>query len=648
MKKIIYLAFLVLVAIYFSSCQQKSKDQPPNIVLIFMDDMGYADIGPFGAEDYPTPNLDRLAENGLTFKHFYASTAVCSASRASLLTGCYAERVGIEGALSPESKVGIHADEVLIPEMLKEKNYATGIFGKWHLGHHQQFLPLQNGFDEYLGLPYSNDMWPVGYDGQPILDPTKHQFSYPPLPLIKGNDVIDTIASLEDQGELTALYTEEAIDFIERHHKEAFFLYVPHSMVHVPLGVSPAFKGKSGKGLFVDVMMEVDWSVGQIVKALEDNGLTDNTLVIFTSDNGPWLNFGNHAGSKGPLRGGKGNMWEGGPRVPTIFSWPGHIPSGRVTNELAGSIDILPTLAEISGTALPENKIDGLSLLPFVRGEEDESPRQEFCYYYDGDLIAVRRGKWKLVFPHHYRSYEGVKPGKNAYPGPYSRRSVEKAELYNLIEDVGEKVDRSDDYPDIVEDLSRLGDSVRVELGDRITNTQGLERRKAGKIQLDPERCTHLGIGHKIRIDTEYAVQYSASGEGSLLDGILGSLYFKDGQWLGFHGKDVSLTIDLDTVRDISTLECRFLVNQGSWIFAPESLTVEYSKDGKHFTLLENFQVNGQLKDDVKKILSLPTTQVPFACRSLKIAAKNVGTCPPWHHGAGEKAWLFMDEVVLR
>ncbi|MFC1661229.1 sulfatase-like hydrolase/transferase, partial [Gemmatimonadota bacterium] len=294
--------------------RERISSSRPNVVLIFTDDQGYADVGVFGARGFLTPNLDRLAAEGMRFTDFYASQAVCSASRASLLTGCYAERVSILGALSPGAEVGLHPDEVTIAEMLKPLGYATAMFGKWHLGHNREFLPLQHGFDEYLGVPYSNDMWPVEYDGTPAKGGNKA--SYPPLPLVEGNETVETLLDMEGQDRLTTRYTERAVSFIERHVGEPFFLYLAHSMPHVPLGVSDKYRGQSAQGKYGDVIEEIDWSVGQVLEALDRHGLSQNTLVIFTSDNGPWLNFGNHAGSAGPLREGKGTAFEGGPRVP--------------------------------------------------------------------------------------------------------------------------------------------------------------------------------------------------------------------------------------------------------------------------------------------------------------------------------------------
>ncbi len=312
-------------------------------MLIFTDDQGYADVGVYGATGFTTPHLDRLASEGMRFTDFYVSQAVCSASRASLLTGSYAQRISIRGALNPYAEVGINPEEETIAEMLKKRGYATGIFGKWHLGHLEEFLPLQHGFDEYLGLPYSNDMWPIDYDGQPATGGNK--MTYPPLPLVDGNETVETIEDLEGQATLTARYTERAVSFIERHKHEPFFLYLAHSMPHVPLGVSDKFKGHSAQGMYGDVIEEIDWSVGQVLAALDRHQLAENTLVIFTSDNGPWLNFGNHAGSAAPLREGKGTAFEGGPRVPAIMRWPGRIEAGSVSGRMASTIDILPTLA---------------------------------------------------------------------------------------------------------------------------------------------------------------------------------------------------------------------------------------------------------------------------------------------------------------
>ncbi len=484
-KHFVKIALLLMPVIFMINGCKPDKEGPPNIIIIFMDDMGYGDIGSYGAIDYETPNLDKMAVEGMRFTNFYAAQAVCSASRAGLLTGCYPNRIGISGALMPWSKVGINDKEMTIAEMLKQKGYATGMAGKWHLGHQKQFLPLQHGFDEYVGLPYSNDMWPVDFDGTPVTENSARPWKskYPQLPLIKGNEKIREIRTLDDQGTLTTIYTERAVDFIKRHKNEPFFFYLAHSMVHVPLGVSDKFKGKSKQGLFGDVMMEIDWSVGQVLKALKDNGLEDNTLVIFTSDNGPWLNFGNHAGSTGGLREGKGTSWEGGQREVCIVKWPGVVPEGTICNKLSATIDLLPTIAAITGAQLPEHKIDGVNILSLFKGEKDANPRDHFYYYYRrNSLEAVRKGSWKLVLPHRYRSYVGVLPGNDGFPGKYASDSTGLA-LYDLRRDPGEAYDVKDLYPEVVDDIMKLVEEARADLGDDLTGNEGTGRRPVGRIE---------------------------------------------------------------------------------------------------------------------------------------------------------------------
>jgi arylsulfatase A-like enzyme len=459
------------------------KQCTPNIVLILMDDMGYGDIGRTGAIQYDTPNLNRLACQGMQFTWYYSPQAVSSASRAGLLTGCYPNRIGISGALMPWATTGLSSGETTIAEILKTMGYHTACIGKWHLGHLKEFLPLQHGFDEYFGLPYSNDMWPVDYDGVPIRlkDTTSVRMRYPVLPLISGNEKAGEVNTLADQDKLTATYTEHAVRFIKQHRKEHFFLYLPHSMVHIPLGVSDKFRGKSGQGLYGDVMMEADWSVGEIMKALEQNGLDRNTLIIFTSDNGPWLNFGNHAGTTGGLREGKGTSWEGGQRVPCIMRWTGVIPAGDICNKLTSAIDILPTLAAITGASLPEKKIDGINILPLLLGDKVSSPREIFYYYYQqNSLEGIQKDFWKLVLPHKGISYVGSVPGKDGWPGRTISVSVTEPELYDLRRDPGERYNVADVYPEIVEELQGIATEARLDLGDDITKVQGANRRKAG------------------------------------------------------------------------------------------------------------------------------------------------------------------------
>jgi arylsulfatase len=481
-----FLGLGVLTTAALAACMQKSNTgtTSPNIVLIFIDDMGYGDLSSFGATQFNTPNIDQLAVTGMRFTNFYVAQAVSSASRAGLMTGCYSNRVGISGALMPYDSIGINQDEELIPELLGQKGYRNCITGKWHLGHHLQFLPLQNGFHEYLGLPYSNDMWPVDYDGLPATkDKAAGKLVYPPLPLIRGNDKIREINDLNDQAELTTLYTEFAVDFINSNRTNPFFLYLAHSMPHVPLAVSDKFRGKSEQGLYGDVIMEIDWSVGEIMKALDKNGLTENTLVIFTSDNGPWLNFGNHAGSTGGLREGKGCSWEGGQRVPCIMSWPARIPAGKICSQIASTIDILPTLCAVTGADLPARTIDGVNILPLLEGDFDANPRDVFFYFYRrNSLENVRKDNWKLVLPHPYRSYEGVMPGNDGWPGAYSNSKTDY-ELYDLRRDPGERYDVKELYPKVVEELKKLADEMRQDLGDQNLDMPGVNARAPGSVK---------------------------------------------------------------------------------------------------------------------------------------------------------------------
>ena len=480
LHRILY-AFAILSLTTLLTSPATCADRPPNVVVIFMDDMGYGDIGPFGAEGYATPHLDRMAKEGRIFTDFYVTQAVCSASRAGLLTGCYNVRVGILGALGPKSAHGINANEVTIAEICKQKDYATACYGKWHLGHHKKFLPMQHGFDDYFGLPYSNDMWPYhpGVAHLPIKQRLKR---WPHLPLIDNNEIVNPKVTGKDQEQLTTQYTERAVEFIEANKKQPFFLYVPHSMVHVPLYVSDKFKGKSERGLFGDVMMEVDWSVGQILDALRRNDLAENTLVVFTSDNGPWLSYGDHAGTAGPLREGKGTMFDGGCRESTIMWWPGTVPAGTKCHEPAMTIDILPSVAELAGAELPEHRIDGKSIVPLIKGEADAtSPHEAYYFYYGTQLQAVRMGNWKLHFPHGYRTMAGRKGGTGGKPTAYSQAKIELS-LFDLSSDIGEETNVADKHPEVVKQIQDLADKMRAELGDSGTKVRGSGTRQPGRI----------------------------------------------------------------------------------------------------------------------------------------------------------------------
>ena len=470
---------LLLLAVWSCvSLSAKTGTNPPNVVVIFMDDMAYADIGPFGAKAYPTPHLDRMAKEGRKFTDFYVTQAVCSASRAGLLTGCYNVRVGILGALGPKSTHGLNPKEITLAELCKQRGYATACFGKWHLGHHQKFLPLQHGFDEYFGIPYSNDMWPY-HPGVRHLPMAERLKKWPHLPLIEGNKIINPTVTGKDQEQITTQLTERSVQFIEKNKDKPFFLYVPHPMVHVPLYVSDKFKGKSKAGLFGDVMMEIDWSVGQILETLRKHQLDKNTLVIFTSDNGPWLSYGDHAGAAGPLREGKGTMFDGGCRESALMWWPGTIPAGSECTTPAMTIDLLPTVAELIGARLPKHPIDGKSIVKLLKGTSDTSPHEAYYFYYGRQLQAIRMGKWKLHFPHGYRTMAGRPGGTGGIPTRYSQAKIGLA-LFDMEKDIGETTDVKAKHPDIVKQLQALGDKMRNELGDNGRTGNGI--RPAGQL----------------------------------------------------------------------------------------------------------------------------------------------------------------------
>lgn len=445
----------------------------PNIILIFTDDQGYNDVGVYGADDIETPNLDQMAKDGAKLTNFYAAQAVCSASRAGILTGSYPNRIGVHNAFMPNSKVGLNPSETTLAEMLKEKGYATAIFGKWHLGDAQEFMPNNQGFDEYYGIPYSNDMWPLHPQQGPIFD-------FGPLPLYENEKVIDT---LTDQTNLTTRITERSVDFITRNKDNPFFLYVPHPQPHVPLFVSDKFKGKSNRGLYGDVIMELDWSVGEIIKSVEKNGLTENTIIIFTSDNGPWLAYGNHSGSALPFREGKGTGWEGGQREPFLIKYPEKIEAGITIDAPVMAIDILPSIAEVTNAALPTNIIDGKSAWSLFTGKTDKSPQEVYFFYYRvNELFGVRYGKWKLYFPHRYRTMNGQEPGKDGLPGNYKMIDLNQIELYNLETDISETMDVAAKNPKVVATIQKLANDMRNRLGDSLLDIEGTENRLPGRI----------------------------------------------------------------------------------------------------------------------------------------------------------------------
>lgn len=455
------LSFVVFFAIGVGLTRLWGQSAPavhptkPNVIVILADDLGYGDLSCYGSTTIRTPNLDRMAAEGLRLTHFYAQPQ-CSPSRAALLTGCYPQRVGIPWVVGPKGPdwtkdkyfVGLNPAEQTLPELLKTNGYATACVGKWHLGHDEAHLPTRHGFDQYFGLPYSNDM--VSTAGPDWSD----------LPLIEGERVVELNP---DQSKLTRRYTDRAVAFIDANRTRPFFLYLAHSMPHVPIFASKRFAGKSGHGPYADVVQELDWSVGEVMKALKKNGLDQNTLVMFTSDNGPWLRQGNHAGSAGGLREGKATTFEGGVRVPTLVRWPGRVPGGAVSAEPAGLIDLLPTLAQLTGASLPRATIDGRSVADLLLGTPGaKNPRDVTYYFAVHELQAVRKGRWKLHLPHAYEHV--VTPNRDGdRSGTVESRRTELA-LFDLQADPGEQTNVAGQHPDTVRELEQLALTFRDEL----------------------------------------------------------------------------------------------------------------------------------------------------------------------------------------
>jgi arylsulfatase A len=438
----------------------RAAEPKPNVVIIFIDDLGYADIGPFGATKQKTPNLDRMAAEGMKLTSFYAAP-VCSVSRAQLLTGCYGARVSVPGVYFPAYPQGLNPKEVTIAKRLKELGYATQCVGKWHLGDQLEFLPTKQGFDHYLGIPYSNDMQRKSKEtGERV------------VPLVRDDKVAELLTD-EKQSQVVERYTAEAVGFIRMNKDKPFFLYLPHTAVHTPIHAGEKFRGKSGNGRFGDWVEEVDWSVGQVLDTLRGLKLAERTLVIFTSDNGPWLVKGADGGSAKPLRGGKGSTWEGGVRVPTIAWWPGKIAPKSASDAVAGTIDLLPTCVAVAAGKVPaEPVIDGRDLSPVLFGKSKESQREAHYYFAGYTLQAVRQGKWKLA----------IAPQVDAFDKTTAEESKTNPRLYNLDTDIGETTNVADKQPEVVEKLKALAAKMNDEIGGKAPKA----RRPAGVVT-DPK-----------------------------------------------------------------------------------------------------------------------------------------------------------------
>ncbi len=471
---------LLLLVLTIVACTDANRNKElskpnalPNIILILTDDQGYGDLSVFGAKDIATPNIDLLAKQGAKYTRFYVPQSQCTPSRAGILTGCYPNRVGVDWVFLPHSNTGLNPAEETIAEILKPKGYQSAYYGKWHLGHHPEFLPTNQGFDEYYGIPYSNDMWP--------LNPRK-DYTFPPLPLIENTTVIDTVDERLQQ-EMTGLLTQKSIDFINKNKSNPFFLVLSHPMPHVPLYVADRFKGKSDKGLYGDVMMELDWSTGAIMDALRGNGLEENTIVLFFSDNGPWIAYGNHGGSTGGLKEGKETSYEGGIRSPLIVRYPKEIKGGQVINTPINGIDLLPTFAQLTGAKLPDKKIDGKDIFSQLKGEENSMAHDAYYFYMNkNQLEAVMTKQWKLVLPHSFNSLNGKTGGENGSLATYEKISTELA-LYDILNDEKEAINVANQHPEIVKSLEIKADSIRQILGDKVKGITGKEVRPLGNIK---------------------------------------------------------------------------------------------------------------------------------------------------------------------
>jgi arylsulfatase A-like enzyme len=453
----VIVAATLLALLSRSAVVASAADRPPNFIIIFVDDLGYGDIGCFGSKVHRTPNLDRMAEQGMRLTDFYSSCSVCTPSRASLMTGCYPRRVNMHVdesnlcVLFPAAKKGLHPDEITFPELLKSRGYATACIGKWHLGDHPDFLPRKQGFDFYYGIPYSNDMG--RRDGT----------ARPALPLLRNETIIEAPVR---QGTITKRYTEQAIQFIKDNKDNPFFVYLPHTAVHLPLFPGGAFKGKSKDGAYGDWVEEVDWSSGAILRTLKELRIDDRTLVLFTSDNGSQRE---KQGSNLPLRGRKGQTDEGGMRVPCIVRWPGRIPAGTSSAEVTATIDLLPTFSKLASAELPNDRIiDGRDIWPILSGAPGaKSPHEAYYFYQMDQLQAVRSGKWKLFVPMQSKKRNWGKP-----------EGATEVKLFDLVADIHEDHNIAAEHPGVVQRLLTLADTARKDLGDG--STLGANQRPAG------------------------------------------------------------------------------------------------------------------------------------------------------------------------
>ncbi len=435
----------------------RADDTPPNVVIIFLDDSGFSDFHPFGDPPYPTPNVERLATEGRRFTHFHVSQAICSASRGTLLTGCYPERTGLVGAIGPRVR-GMDPKWPTITQVLKPKGYATAAFGKWHIGDSPETRPPARGFDESCGLMYSNDMWRH--------HPQSRSFDAYPLQFWENGHVVIEDVSPEEQTHLMSKYTEHAVDFIRRKKDQPFFLYLAHSMPHVPLAVSERFKGVSGAGLYGDVITEIDGSIGEVMRALRDAEVERRTLVVVTSDNGPWTSYGNHAG-KTPYREAKGTGFDGGTRSACIMRFPGRIPAGTASDVMLCTVDLLPTVARLAAAPLPRTPVDGADVWDLIVGNPGARNPHDYYPFSTGKTVEgvmSGDGRWKLHLPHSYRTL--VTAGKDGQPGNYRQEKIGLS-LFDMVNDPYETRNVMDAFPEVTRRLRTFAEQYRADMATR-------------------------------------------------------------------------------------------------------------------------------------------------------------------------------------
>lgn len=599
--------FSLLIFLFSCSSQEQKSSKQPNIILFFCDDLGYGDLGVYGHPTIKTPNLDRMAANGLKFTNFYSGSPACTASRYALLTGRYPIRSGFPWVLFPNSSRGIHPDEWTLAEGMKEGGYATGCFGKWHLGTAKKdYLPLQNGFDEYLGLPYSNDMLPP---------------NHPEIALMDGND---TLELSPDQTTLTRRYTERAIEFINKKKEQPFFVYLPYAMPHIPLHPGAEFAGKSKRGTYGDVVEEIDWSVGEIWKKVEEMGLAENTLLVFTSDNGPWIIKNEKGGSSGLFRDGKGSTWEGGMHVPAIAYWKGKIEEGSVCQNPSSTLDLYHSFLKIAGQELPNSIVDGNDISPWLSGsfKDINAPQKPYFFYGPRELHAVRKGAWKL----HIRT--ASQTGKDYFDGKLPL-------LFNIEIDPSEQYEVSEKHPEIVEDLMN---DIDIHLKNVEDNPSFFEKERLN------QKIEHLAVGKKVEFKYPLASKYNS--QKSLTDGVKETADYYS-YLPGIQEKDFEFVIDLEALQPINNIEIGFIQLVNNWLFLPEFVEYSISKNGRTWESLGTQKHEIPLKEP--QIVKYFTKKIENKeARFIKIFAKNIEKCPEWHDGANRGAWLFSDEVIVK